>query len=196
MDFALAYQHWTLEDWKGMVWSDETKINHLGSDRRKWGWKKPGEGLSDRLVEGTLKFGEGNLMMWSCMGWDGVGNVCKIEGKMDADLYVSILDDELLESVEYWGISVEDLVFQQDNDPKCTSKKAKKWLEDNGVSTIVWPPQSPDINPINYLQSYLKRRLGEYEEPPRGIGELLERVVEGVRANSCLCLSGLNQEYA
>src|SRR5690348_15256751 len=32
MDFALRYQHWTVEDWMQVVWSDETKINRLGSD--------------------------------------------------------------------------------------------------------------------------------------------------------------------
>jgi len=34
MDFAIAHKDWTLEDWKHVVWSDETKINHLGSDGR------------------------------------------------------------------------------------------------------------------------------------------------------------------
>ena len=55
MEFALAHQHWTVDDWKWVVWSDETKINRLGSDGRKWAWKKAGEGLNDRLVGGTLK---------------------------------------------------------------------------------------------------------------------------------------------
>ena len=32
---------------------DETKINHLGSDGRKWVWKKVGEGLTDRQVVTT-----------------------------------------------------------------------------------------------------------------------------------------------
>ena len=50
MDFAIAHQDWTVEDWKRIVWSDETKINRLGSDGRKWVWKKKEEGLSDRLV--------------------------------------------------------------------------------------------------------------------------------------------------
>ena len=53
LDFAIRHQHWTLENWKKVDWSDETKINRLGSDGRKWVWKKAGEGLSDRLVEGT-----------------------------------------------------------------------------------------------------------------------------------------------
>lgn len=56
LDFALSHQDWTMEDWKKVVWSDETKINRLGSDGRKWVWKKAGEALSNRLVEGTKKF--------------------------------------------------------------------------------------------------------------------------------------------
>src|SRR6266576_3354380 len=52
LDYAHAHKDWTVEDWKRVVWSDETKINRLGSDGRKWVWKRPGEGLSDRLVEG------------------------------------------------------------------------------------------------------------------------------------------------
>ena len=39
LDFALRRQHWTVEDWKHVTWSDETKINRLSSDGRKWAWK-------------------------------------------------------------------------------------------------------------------------------------------------------------
>ena len=63
LDFAISHKDWTVDDWKIVVWSDKTKINHLGSDGRKWAWKKAGEGLSDRIVEGTVKFGGGSLMM-------------------------------------------------------------------------------------------------------------------------------------
>ena len=76
-----------MEDWKKVVWSDETTINRLRSDGKKWAWKKAGEGLSDRLVEETVKFGGGSLMMWGCMLWEGVGYGCKIDGRMDAELY-------------------------------------------------------------------------------------------------------------
>ena len=172
----MSHKEWTLEDWKRVVWSDETKINRLGSDGRKWVWKKAGEGLNDRLVEGTLKFGGGRLMMWGCMSWDGVGYACKIDGNMDANLYVSILDEELMNSLEHWGKTVEDVVFQQDNNSKHTSRKAKDWLQGHDFDTMGWPAQSPDLNPIEHLWSHLKRRLGEYEEPFKGITKLWERV--------------------
>ena len=50
-------------------------------------WKDVGEGLSDRVVEETVKFGGGNLIMWGRMGWDGVGYVIKIDGRANGDLF-------------------------------------------------------------------------------------------------------------
>ena len=73
LDFALAHQYWTLDDWRRVIWSDETKINCLGSDGRKWAWTKTGEGLNERLVQGTVKFGGGSVTVWGCFMWEGVG---------------------------------------------------------------------------------------------------------------------------
>jgi transposase len=36
MHFAERHLHWTVEDWKSVIYSDETKINHLGSDGKQW----------------------------------------------------------------------------------------------------------------------------------------------------------------
>jgi hypothetical protein len=177
-----------VEDWKRVIWSDETKINRLGSDGRKWVWKKPGEGLSDRLVEGTVKFGGGSLMMWGCMTWEGVGLACKIDGKMDADLYTQILEDELQGTLQYYGKLPEDVIFQQDNDPKHTSRKAKKWFEDHEFEVMSWPAQSPDLNPIEHLWVVLKRKVASYPTPPKGIHELWERVQkewEDISVSTC-----------
>ena len=75
-------------------------------------WKDGDERVSDRLVEGTVKFGGGNLMMWGCMGWDGIGYATKIKGKMDADSYVTIMEDKLQQTLEYWGKKTDEVVFQ------------------------------------------------------------------------------------
>jgi transposase len=188
LDFAFTHKDWTVEDWKKVVWSDEIKINRMGSDGRKWAWKKQGEGLSDRLVEGTVKFGGGSLMMWGCMLWEGPGFACKIDGKMDGDLYIKIMEDELKESLVYYNKQTEDVIFQQDNDPKHTCKKAKAWFKEQGFEVLQWPAQSPDLNPIEHLWHHLKRRLGEYETQPSGILELWERVqVEWDKIDPAVC---------
>jgi transposase len=150
----------------------------MGSDGRKWAWKRAGEGLNDRLVEGTLKFGGGSLMMWGCMLWEGVGYGCKIDGRMNAELYTKILEDELQQSLEYYGKDVTDIIFQQDNDPKHKSQLATQWFRDHEYTVMVWPSQSADLNPIEHCWGYLKRKLNDYPESPKGILELWERAEE------------------
>ena len=149
MDFAIAHKDWTLEDCKRVVWSDKTKINYLGSDGRKWVWKKAGKGLSDRLVEGSLKFGGGSLMMQGCMMWEGVGYGWKIDGRMDAKLCTQILEDKLQQSLEYYGKSAADIIFQQNNEPKHKSKTATTWFEDHEYIVMDWPAQSQTSIPLN-----------------------------------------------
>jgi hypothetical protein len=78
-----------------VIWSDETKINCLGSNGRKWAWKKPAKGLSNRLIKRTFKFGGGSLMMWGCITWHGPGIATRINGRMGGELYLSILKEEL-----------------------------------------------------------------------------------------------------
>ncbi|KAG8917394.1 hypothetical protein FRC01_002479 [Tulasnella sp. 417] len=176
LHWAEAHRKWTTDDWKPIIWSDETKFNRFGSDGLQWAWKKKGEKLNDRLVKPTLKFGGGSMMMWGCMTWEGVGNACKIDGIMDAELYVAILDDDLLETLKDYDKDPSDIIFQQDNDPKHTSKRAKKWFKDNEIEVLPWPAQSPDLNPIEHLWVHVKRKLAEYETAPKGVNELWSRV--------------------
>ena len=107
MDLALKYK-----DWNRVIWSDETNINRIGSDGRMYVWKKSGEPLLNKENQGTVKFGGGSLMVWGCMGWNGVGILAEVEGRMDAEQYVSILEDNLLPSMENSGIPEESIIFQ------------------------------------------------------------------------------------
>ena len=115
-------------------------------------------------------------MFQGCFTWKGSGYESKIDGNMNTDLYLKIMDEELQQSLEWWGVDCTDKVFQQDNDSKHTSKKAKQWFEDNQIPVMEWPAQSPDLNPIEHLWHYLKRQLTKYTNPPTSIHELWERV--------------------
>jgi transposase len=191
LNFAKKYQHWTVEDWRRVVFSDETKINRLGSDGRKWAWKRKDEALTSRLVQETVKFGGGNIMLWGCMTASGVGLSCRIDGGMDATLYTEILSGEMLGSLDLYGLSREDIVFQQDNDPKHTSKLARAWFLENKIEVLDWPAQSPDLNPIEHLWDYLKRRLMDYEHSPLGMHELWERIQAVWETIPCEVCEGL-----
>lgn len=59
LDFALKHQHWTVDDWKRVIWSDETKINRIASDGKEYVWQKKGKQLNNKRVKDTMKFGGG-----------------------------------------------------------------------------------------------------------------------------------------
>ena len=48
---------------KGLFCQIRPKSNIWGQMGKKWVWKMPGEGLSDRLVQRTVKFGGGFLII-------------------------------------------------------------------------------------------------------------------------------------
>jgi hypothetical protein len=113
LKFARYHENWTVDDWKRILWSDETKINRIGSDGRAYTWKKKGESLSDRTTTPTVKHGGGNnLMVWGCMGWNGVEMLTEVQGTMDAEQYCQILDGGVVESFEKLEMAEEERMFQ------------------------------------------------------------------------------------
>jgi hypothetical protein len=77
---------------------------------------------------------------------------------MTGPVYVKLLDNELRPSIaKLFGHN--NMIFQQDNDPKHTSKVARDYFEAYDYNVLEWRNQSPDLNPIQNLWSILDQKL-------------------------------------
>ncbi|EFN66003.1 Transposable element Tcb1 transposase, partial [Camponotus floridanus] len=100
------------------------------------------------------------ILVWGCFSWAGVGNLVKINGIMTADVYIDIINENLEECLLKLGLE-DNFIFQQDNDSKHTAKKSQAFFRSCRIKQLEWPPQSPDLNPIENFWAILDNRINK-----------------------------------
>lgn len=157
---AFARKHRT-RSWAKVLFSDETTVQ-LGS-RKRVSRRRKGEKKFRRAVKYP-----GKVNVWACFGSKGFGNIYIFRENMTGPLFSTILDECLLESA---NLAVpKQWILQQDNDPKHRSRVARMWLDEHNVKCMDWPPNSPDLNPIENVWAVLKDRVAS--RTPGNLDEL------------------------
>jgi transposase len=92
LKWCLEYQHWTLEDWKNVIWSDETSVTMGGQRGKIRVWRLNSEAYNYHCIKRRWK-GFKEFMFWGCFSYDKKGP-CHIweeettKEKKEADIWL------------------------------------------------------------------------------------------------------------
>lgn len=139
--YNYAIKH-RLIDWTKVDFTDEVSIWRI---KRQHRWYDKND-----VYDNDLQFKhESKRNAWGMISYD-TKKLFVFTDNMNADIYVTILRNNYLPIYN----DTNHMIY--DNDPKHTSNKAKKFLSDNKIKCIDFPPYSPDLNPIENIWGQLK----------------------------------------
>jgi transposase len=161
-DWSKEHLDWTVDDWRKYIWSDECSVEKGADPRQMWVFRRPGdaEKFKPKNVKPKDKCKGVSVMVWGCFASNIRGPLAVCHGHMKAVQYINILEDNLLPFIETLPNNIKnDVSFQQDNATIHRARVTQGWFDDNEITVIEWPPNSPDMNPIEHVWKALKAKL-------------------------------------
>ena len=73
LEFFSDFKNWGIEEWKDIIWSDESRFKLYHSDGRLKVWRQRNEKFLNECIRKTVKWDGGSIMIWGCFYNDTLG---------------------------------------------------------------------------------------------------------------------------
>ncbi len=124
--WAKAHLKWTISKWKSILWSDESKFDILVGNHGHRVLRAKEEGDLPACYQCSVQK-PASLMVWGYICACVMGSLHVLEGTMNAERYIKVLEQHMLPSRRrlFQG---RPCVFQQDNAKPHTAAITTAWL--------------------------------------------------------------------
>ena len=152
IDYSTAHLN---DDISKTIYTDESTFElHFSTGKRRC---LPGQhpGPSNEV-----KYPE-KVMVWGAVSLCGTFEIIILNENVNAETYIATLDKFFKGFKEAApGVSLSQIVFQQDGASAHTAKKTQQYLKSKKITLLEhWPPNSPDLSPIEPIWSWMKHEI-------------------------------------
>ena len=116
-----------------------------------------------------------SINVWWCITYFGQGYLKILEGRINAEKYLEVLDECLWPTVQQY-FPDQGYIFQEDNAPIHKANMVKRYFQKKNTTPLPWPVYSPDLSPIENCWSLLKMRLQKEIHQVKSNADLAQRV--------------------
>ncbi len=152
--WAKAVLKWTVSKWKCILWSDESKFDILDGNHGCRVLRAEEEGDLSVCYQGSVQK-PASLMVWWCISAYIMGSLHILEGTMNAERYIKVLEQLMLPSRRRL-FQRRPCAFQQDIAKPHTAAITTAWLCSKRVQVQNWPAYSPDLLPPENIWCIIK----------------------------------------
>jgi hypothetical protein len=175
MEFCSQMANYGPAFWDTVIWSDETTVRQMPQGRELFIRIHSTQNSGIDAINPQIHSGGFSVMFWGCFSKLGLGPLVALEGTMTAQSYVELLQDTVLPELAAAG---RPMVFMQDNAPCHKARIVMDFLAKNNIETLDWPPQSPDMNPIENLWAIIKARRQKKYGTPKTKQDLIDQIFD------------------
>ena len=177
------------EQWKRWVFSDECSVEMMCGEAGQGLWIRAEDKLRPENVGMVKQKGGGSVMVWGAISAYGCGPLVFIDGRLDHAKYLEILQTVATPYLD--GLCEKHggkFTYQDDNARPHRAKRVCEFKSSCSWEGIVWPALSPDLNPIEHIWAFVKKKLTDMRPEPASKEELKRRIAHvwnGIPADLC-----------
>lgn len=135
LEWTRMHRNWTLDQWRNVIWSDESKFNLHCADNLPYVRRFPGERFKDSCVIRTVKYPQ-SQMIWGCFSYYVRSPLVFVDGIMNGEKYGEVVTSFVVPVVEDQYEHSSEAIFQDDSAP---CHRAKSVSFDKKLTIIISP---------------------------------------------------------